>query len=159
MNGYVFYDEYDGKELDLKDEDYIDLIKRCCESCKTVSFRIKKPDAKTALALEKFQINKPENVRFSFSRIYSNDELGIRYYKVCPALCDLLINSARSIFEWKDGWDYENPENPTFYRDDGSVFLFSVIHEGEVYLFPNEDEDVDDIISKGWIKIDETQKG
>ena len=161
MKKYVFYDvdSYTQESADWAGEDYIKLIKLCCKKCKTVSFMIKKPKNIVALALEKFRIEKPENIAFLFSVSYSNDELGIRYYKVCPELCDLLINSAQSIFEWLNGWGYENPEDPTFYRDDGSVFFYSIIHEGEIYLYPNENEDVKDIISKEWIELESRDIG
>ncbi|MBE6625537.1 MAG: hypothetical protein E7622_07885 [Ruminococcaceae bacterium] len=65
-----------------------------------------------------------------------------------------------SIFKWIDGWGFKNPEDPCFYRDDGSAFFTSVIHEGVVKLTPRENEDVSKIISNPlWIpEIDDVRK-
>ncbi len=79
----------------------------------------------------------------------------MRYYRLCPRLCEILICSAKSIFEWYQIiGEYNNPENPTFYRPDGSVFLESNIHEGELILYVNEDEDVSEVVSlPGWSAV------
>ena len=74
------------------------------------------------------------------------------YYRVCDKLCDILLKTTNHIFSWLNGWGYENPEDPTFYREDGSLFFTSTIHEGECTLFVR-DEDVSEILAnKLWIK-------
>jgi len=79
---------------------------------------------------------------------------------MCPELCELLLKITDSIFKWIDGWGFKNPEDPCFYRDDGSAFFTSVIHEGVVKLTPRENEDVSKIISNPlWIpEIDDVRK-
>ena len=65
-----------------------------------------------------------------------------RYYRVCPEIKQWMLESVGGMFEWIDGWDYKNPEDPYFYREDGSVLFFSSIHDGELEVRYRDDEDV-----------------
>ena len=100
---------------------------------------------------------RPENVVYDYSYFamgkMSNELCGDKFYRVCDELCELLLEITDNIFSWLVGWGYSNPEDPTFYRTDGSMFFTSSIHEGEIVLLPRDDEDVDDIIAQeGWIE-------
>jgi hypothetical protein len=54
------------------------------------------------------------------------------------------------MFAWTG---YIMPEDPTFYRPDGSIFFKSTTHEGELTLMPRGDEDVSNVLSSGrWIE-------
>ena len=67
----------------------------------------------------------------------------------------IILRISDNLFGYIDGWGYTNPEDPTFYRSDGSVFLKSEIHEGEVWLMPRNNEDVSQIVAdSNWIKSD-----
>ena len=161
MKIYKFYDWNltDDEESSLDEEAYQKLIKFCCDICEVVSFIIIKPSIcskKIQESLKKFSILPPKNITYKFRYYNINGEWNgisaVQYYRVCPELCQLLLTSASSIFDWI-GYTY--PEDPTFYRNDGSVFFTSTTHEGLLTLMPREDEDVSDIISyTGW--IDET---
>ena len=49
---------------------------------------------------------------------------------------------------------FNNPENPVFYRENGSIFFSSLIHEGEITLTVNDGEDVSKItMINGWKKV------
>lgn len=65
-----------------------------------------------------------------------------RYYKACPEIKQWMLDAVGSIFEWIDGWGYKNPEDPYFYREDGSVLFFSSIHDLLLEVRYRDDEDV-----------------
>ena len=137
---------------DICGKQYEDLIKLCCKYSSVFSIIVQVPAMNVVKELEKFRIERPENIEFNHNHYVTkeNTEPGGRFYKVCPQLCEFLLDKADSIYEWINGWDFENPEDPTFYRKDGSVFFTSVIHEGEVFLLPRDDEDVSIVINNDY---------
>ena len=160
MLKYEFYDyDWDGKNeysFDITGEDYKNLIDVCCKYSSVVSFIFFKRNKNINLSqeLEPYRITCPDSITHTFDHykyynLVKNDE--IRYYRVCAEVQCILVHYAESIFEWIQGWDFNNPEDPTFYRNDGSVFFTSTIHEGELSLTPRENENVSNIISlDGW---------
>lgn len=143
---YYNYDIYDltsEEEYDLKGEEYRKFIELCCKINHTLSFSIGNPNIcsqEIQRKLEKYEIACP------------NHNLDIHYYQICSELCELLLDSVSSIFSWIG---YIMPEDITFYRLDGSIFLKTSIHEGELTLMPRDNEDVFSIISnKHWIECD-----
>lgn len=158
MGEYKFYDTdpTGWEEYDIVGDDYTDLIKTCCQYCKTLSFRIVNARINYIDDLEAYRIAQDNNINFMSPAYWIDgkpDE--IRYYKICPELCKLLLQSVESIFQWRyiSQESYTNPEDPTFYREDGSVFFTSVIHDGVCTLTPRDDEYVDHIVKKEhWIK-------
>ena len=162
MEKYVFYDYDldDGNEyfFDITGDDYKRLIETCCKYGAVVSFAFFREYKEISLAkeLEPYQINRPDNItcplcnnkRFDLIR-----EAEIRYYRVCPELYWVLTHYISGIYQWTQEWHFSNPEDPTFYREDGSVLFTSIIHDGDLFLTPIEDEDVSDILSvDGWRK-------
>ena len=149
---------YDKDEhFDIIGEDYRRLIRTCCRYSAYFSVIVWNDEISGAKELEKFRIPAPptityEQMRGYFDGVYSLD--AVRYYKVTDELCELLLSMADAILEWLNGWGFQNPENPVFYREDGSVFFASVIHDGECMLDPREDEE--DAVSAivqcdGWV--------
>ena len=165
MVKYEFYDySWDGKteySFDIKEQDYQILIDICCKYSTVMSFIFFKRNENISLRqeLEPYRIICPNNITNSFYHykyynLVKNED--IRYYRVCPELCNILKHYANSIYEWIQGWDFNNPEDPTFYREDGSAFLTTIIHEGYVLLTPRADEDVSVIVSRdGWQESEE----
>ena len=51
------------------------------------------------------------------------------------------------------GQGHKNPEDPIFYRADGSKFFLSVIHEGELELYVNDSEDISAILDSIGFKL------
>ena len=161
MSAYYFYDTdpcgYGFEEYDIAGEDFKELIETCCRYCETLSLLILEEKAKVAeKRLEPYRIPKPEAITCDPYAHYGWGELtGVRYYRTCPELCALLPQIADHIFRWRSGWRCHNPEDPVFYRSDGSMFFFSIIHDGECMLMPREGEDVSHVVSKEhWLTED-----
>lgn len=165
MSIYIFYDtDCNGEEeYDISGEDYTTLIKTCCKYCNTLSLRITHPDTDFANVLDKFAVNKNNEKNIAYQHYYgTNMDLNhiseIRYYEVCEELKEILLLASNSIFKWIYGWGYTNPEDPVFYRPDGSVFFYSIVHEGKCVLIPQVDEDVDSIIlNEHWLRCEGTE--
>ena len=152
MKQYKFYDTdlYGVEELDICDEEYKYLIKICCKYSDKLSLRITNQNAILLEKLKPFISKEIFDCKSVYGH-YGNDFSNINFYTVCDYLCEVIINNTKSVFEWINGWGYSNPEDPVFYRKDGSIFFCSIIHEGECTLLPRDDENVKEIISKkGW---------
>lgn len=62
-----------------------------------------------------------------------------------------LRQKVSGLFEWLPCWGYTNPEDPVFYRRDGTIFFWACVHEGEAAINARETEDVYAVISgPGW---------
>ena len=146
MKKYVFYDtDIEGnEEYDIREEAYETLMRTCCQYSSTLSVGYWRSDLKVFQALQAFEIEKPQNILAE--QAYYAPDRQMRYYKVCPELCDVLLKAAGGIFEWIDGWGFHNPEDPIFYRSDGTVFFTSVIHDGVCAIMPRDDEDVEQLL-------------
>lgn len=162
---YKFYDwdSVANTECDIMGEDYKQLISLCCKYSTTMSVIIKNETESIYSQLQKFEISRPPKITYHYSNYglgsLSDSQIGVRYYQVCTELCILLQSSFNSIFEWLHGWGYNNPEDPVFYRNDGSVFFSSIIHEGEITLSPLDAEDTSNITnSVSWKKVGGSKK-
>ena len=149
LKEYYFWDAKqndDGyEEYDIKGDAYKELLRLCFMYCDIVSFYISDP-GKIDLEeeLEPYRIP-TQDVKFDKHRyfdIYPYNRSKYRFYRLCPQIKELMEKHANSIFEWLNGCGFQNPEDPAFYRNDGSVFFSSVIHEGELLLNPREGEDI-----------------
>ena len=154
---FYLYDEVTKKEQGINGEAYRKMIRFCCRYSATVSFIYRKEELYDPV-LESFRIDRPKEIKCSFYKLgmgcLDKDEaqLRLRFYKVCPAFCQWMKNSASGIFEWLNGWGFKNPENPIFFRADGSVLLSTVIHDGEIMFSPREGEHAEELLSLGdWI--------
>lgn len=159
MKRYIFCYTGERAGYDISGNDLIELLDTCCQYCTTLSLRITGSEIIYAEGLEKFRIPKDDKITFVYEQYYpgmaAEEQPHVRYYRLCPELCDLLYKMADSIFEWINGFGFNNPEDPVFYRADGSLFFYSEIHEGECLLFPREGENVSRILSKEhWVEID-----
>lgn len=160
MNIFIFYDtDCNGEEeYDVFGEEYRTLIKVCCKYCDTLSLRITHFDTSFVNELEKFAIKKSnENItvyqHYYGTNIESQSLSEIRFYKISKELEELLLSISDSIFKWIYGWGYTNPEDPVFYRRDGSVFFYSIVHEGKCVLMPQPNENIEPIVlNKYWKK-------
>ena len=160
---YKFYNFYEksvqGEKIvvdnDISGEQYKDLMKTCCKYCKILSLKYRKNVFNTTREkLKKFEsVNGP--LGRPFIEYYSRGEETV-FYDVCEELLFCLLSLADNIFcDWIDGWRANGPDDPTFYREDGTVFLNTITHEGELTLRPRENEDVSHIISNiGWLTHD-----
>lgn len=167
MDKYTFFDtNFFGdcnEDFDIAGEDYEKFLKTCFKYSSTFAFMVDGLNKKFIQAnlppeLEKFRIpldacvlDASKHYWFKLKKKEFADS--IFCYRVCPELFPIVLNITDSIFKWIDGWGYKNPEDPAFFREDGSIFFNSTIHEGECYLYPRPDEDVSDILSiETWYK-------
>lgn len=73
------------------------------------------------------------------------------FYKCTEEAKQLFLTVTNNLFDWIQYYGNDNPENPRFYRENGSVFFWSEIHEGDCCLYNRANEDVSSIVSKrGW---------
>lgn len=162
MKRYKFYDtDITGREdYDIIGEYYKELIQICCKYCTVFSLKFTDPRTCFMKELEKYRIPIDKNAVIAYAHYYRELSIEyqkeIRFYKITPALCELLLHISDSVFHWSFAYGYHNPEDPVFYRSDGSIFFDSVIHEGYCTLMPREDEDIRSILSKGnWVLLEE----
>lgn len=181
MKKYAFYDSHDNpdyQEYELKGEAYKELLKVCFQYSDILSFLqwdiIQSADEFSDVLkqdviierLEEFRILEKDSL--CIKDTYLHDETiccshpmlkqdilikqTMKYYKVSPGLLHVLLNATDDIFWWMNRYPICIPENPCFYRKDGSVFFESVIHEGELYLYLKEGEDASRLfeLSKWW---------
>ena len=159
MEKYVFFDtDIDGnEEYDIRGEAYKTLIRTCCEHSAVLYLKYTQPNLPIADQLKKYEINKPSNI--PNDTVIYGPYCERHYFKVCPELCEILLNATEGIFEWLNGWGFQNPDDPTFYREDGSVFFASEIHNGLCVLIPNNGENVEELLRAAtWEIADETQR-
>lgn len=152
---YKFYDtdSIGIAEYNICNEEYKLLLEICFKYCKTMSIIVTNPDSKLLEKIEKFRITKKDNITFEFNHYDKN--ILIQYYQINSELLEILLDTTNSIFSWINGWGYNNPEDITFYREDGTVFFTSIIHNGECSLFVEKDEDISQIVkNKLWKKLD-----
>ena len=126
MEKYIFLDTdiYGQKEYDIRDNEYEELIYLCCKYCKIFSMVITNPSNTVVDQLMPYQTSAPNKVLLSFPD-YDDQKASIVYYRVCSEVREILTKAVGGIFEWIDGWGFTNPNDPTFYREDGSVFFTS----------------------------------
>ena len=160
MKYYKFFDhdETPYREYDLSGKEYRDLIGLCFRYSDVLSFINCSPDKRIVKLIENDHISRPDYIRTDNS-LYgygylNDDEIGLRFYRLGSEIMEMMLSETGSIFDWISGRGFNNPEDPVFYRKDGSIFFSSVIHEGEITLSVNDDEDVSSIISNaGWKEV------
>lgn len=155
MKIYAFYDTdiYGNEEYDIRGDSYEKLLRICCSNSSVLCLKFLFPDLIAADQLKAFEISKPKNITMiSNSSCYCC----VKFYRVCPELCDAMIGIAGGIFEWLCGWGFRNPDDPTFYRSDGTVFFVSEIHSGVCAIIPRKDECLEDILQVApWLSGDD----
>ena len=152
MKQLYFYDwdPYTDEEFDLCGVAYKALIDFCFLYSKTVSFMDFYSNTIPSW-LKKYEIDQPKEITVSYFDLgigkKDQSELNLHFYRACPEIHKWMLESANGIFEWLNGRGFHNPENPIFYREDGSIVFCSVIHDGELFVQYRKDEDVLSMIS------------
>lgn len=163
--------KYDCEDYDIDGEEYQTLIERCFKysSCFSLIFRPANKGIQYPVKLRyEKQKELPEYDKYIIKSVISGKWAGteteligeLRYYRCCKETLEMLYKFSDSIFGFEFVFgNHFNPEDPCFYRPDGTVLFASQIHEGECYLFPREDEDFDDVLeSIPWFKKEITMK-
>lgn len=177
QNGKYVYTEYE-----LKGEAYKELLRLCFQYCNTMTLLawdiiegvtdqklIENISFERNDSLEEkikdFEIDLPESIQCDFShykcgfpdgekktKLIHVAETSVKHYKLCPELFELLTTFTDNFFSWDGHSECGRFEDPCFFREDGSCFLFSIVHEGEIHLYLNENEEANKLfkMSKWW---------
>ena len=145
MKYYRFYDTdiYGKNSYDIKGDEYKNLLEKCFKYSTALILKFKGKNISLYEELDKHKIKS----------LNLGDTEEIAHYRTCPELLDLMLKSSDSIFEWINGWDNKNPEDPLFLRADGTIFFYSSIHNGELTLLPRQNEDVGSITKNPLWKV------
>lgn len=162
MNVYKFYDtDPTGfADYDIKGSAYSTLLETCFQYCSAVSMRIASAQVVLPTVFERFRLPLTDNVLYAYRHYYGDNLTRLhkeaRLFTLSPQIMAEIMNITDSVFKWINGWGYKNPEDPVFYRKDGSIFFSSIIHEGECTLTPRQCENISHIVSQGnWKQITE----
>lgn len=145
---YTFFarDYYSNSgDFDFTQQHYHELINFCFTYGKYFSLVFWNDTAIGFDQLEKWRIPSPQ---FPFQNETFLEKR--RFYTCCEASCSFLLNATDTIFDF----ECPNPEDIVFYREDGSVLVDSVAHEGECSIFPTYDEDASKLLEHGhWLEM------
>lgn len=137
---FYFLDHNDDecRELCISGQDYALLIDTCFKYSAYLSLNIGFLRRKSV----EVKIPKPYTIIENQSMPTLCDDIAI--LPCTETSKEYLLHTVNNLFEWID-W-YENPEDITFYRADGSIFFWSLIHEGVCCLIDRPDEDVSGVV-------------
>lgn len=142
------YDFFTGRGIyDLEQEHYWALLQLCLKYCSYFSVLLSEKSAEKMQAFHAYSMKKPDFPYQNESHMERR-----RFYLVCDESIRLLYRLSYNIFELYEIGNHAFPEDPVFYRADGSVFFDSVIHEWECHLFPRENENIEPVLRFGhWL--------
>lgn len=166
MNVYKFYNPslFGYQDFPIQGSLFNELLDLCSQYCCTLSLQFYSRDVRLYEAFLNYRIPKPKEIPFTgkgdegdfydeCSESGSTPE--IMYFRVCSKILRLMHMVSDNLFEWCAPVDYfghNNPENPTFYREDGSVFFTAITHEEECSLMPRCYENVSHILNSApWV--------
>ncbi|MGI6264696.1 MAG: hypothetical protein ACOYJY_04425 [Acutalibacteraceae bacterium] len=94
---------------------------------------------------------------YAFAAYRSQDELWypygqeatVRLYRCTPESKRILQKQADALDQW-EGYSHHNPEDLTFFRDDGSTLFSLVTHESWTAIFDRPKEIVPDFVLQEW---------
>lgn len=136
MNCYVFTTEPDGVA-------YAELVELCC--CLTSKFILVvrdpqiDPGARIEQHLARLSDHRVQSVRANEwpGTILLGHEALVHWHRVEPGVREALQEIASHLFEWVHP---AFPEDPCFFRADGSALLVTTSHERDAYLLLTEHE-------------------
>ena len=137
---YYFLDHNDDecRDLCISGQDYALLIDTCFKHSAYLSFNI------GFLRRNSIEVNIPEPYRIIEKQPTPAMCDDIAILPCTEAVREYLLSTVNDLFEWIDRC--KNPEDLTFYRADGSIFFWSLIHEGVCCLIDRPDEDVSSVV-------------
>lgn len=176
MKTYIFSQMYAD---DVKNSEYSNLISRCCKYSKYLSFdyfwcdALKKPDNPPVEKISKYEVCDFEKMLTAEAKMnwtkagvplypLTTPAMVGKYFEINEDTKKFVLSFGNLFSYWSDAvWDnrsdpfksynYEPAQNLIFYRGDQSVFFLSETHEGYCFLYPDDNEDVSDIVDKpGW---------
>lgn len=146
MYRFLDHDDDNCLELSIEGKDYAKLIETCFEYSAYFSFNI---GFLRRNGIES-NIPKPYKVYEQYRHLAICDDIAV--IECSEAAKQYLLHNVNELFEWID-W-HKNPEDLTFYRHDGSIFFWSLIHEGVCCIVERDDEDVSGVVKNhGWVEL------
>ena len=145
---FMDYDLYTYEDYDIQGDDYNQLMDLCFSYCDYFSLMFKSKDVKCSILPYKVEIKTPDNIAgFMTSEYFER-----RFFKCNIESKDYMLSITNNLYSLANTDGKNNkPEDPIFYREDGTVFFWSMIHEGICVLSNRDNEDVANIVSKrGW---------
>ena len=138
-------------EFPLSGEHYKELLRCCFQYSAYVSFLRVRPNHPFAGVLKKWEVRNVPQLDSSAC------DLGLRnVYFACEDLHRAMESWTDDLFSLYTMCEHQFPEDPVFFRSDGSVFFESTIHEGECSISPRSGEDVASVLAYGhWLYVGE----
>lgn len=85
--------------------------------------------------------------------------IGCAYYYSNKNTRAILLAHSTSLFAEEDCTMGAHIRDLTFYREDGSIFMETISHEGECSIFSGDEEDISDILAYDhWLPINDSGK-
>lgn len=159
MRRFTFYDTDSAGDVDydISGKEYEQLLELCFRYGHTCSVLLDLNEPKTAYpfsCIDQYRIPVTDCVRnvyrhYGYFEKDTHNGYEIRHYLLCADVQKVIRNVTDSINKWLCGWGYSNPADPAFYREDGSVFFYSLVHEGVCMIEANSEENIDSILTGG----------
>ncbi|MBQ7160614.1 MAG: hypothetical protein IJR90_02790 [Clostridia bacterium] len=156
MADFYYYDtDASGEaEYDISGEEYRLLLETCFKYGEYFSFRYFEDRVNVPAGILRYAVSAKEaNINCVFSTRKLENESGTAvcdqtvFLRLTDEVKKWILSVTDSIFKWIDGWGNKNPEDPMFYRADGSVLFESVIHDGVIHFNASENENLSAILS------------
>ena len=103
-----------------------------------------------------YQVILPDFIKDKNIKAFHKEYWARRYY-ICNEKTKNFLLDWGSMFEYM--WEYAEknqncPENLMFYREDNTVLILSVTHEGMCYLYKHSEDNLGDILKNPqWKKL------
>ena len=132
-------------EYDIIADEYEVLLNICVTYCKYLTIRICCNDIVLPARMLAHQTELLPEMKTKYAH-YGDANGRIIAFRVYPEIVTDMIGVASSVFSWTSGWGLHNPDDPAFFREDGSAFFYSVVHEGKCVIEQKAGEDIGAII-------------
>lgn len=126
------------------------LLQHCFCFSAYVSFSITDPNSEAALEIKRWKVKETDG--FPAKKNINSESV----YYACEEIYSVMLSWADDLFDLCTTKNHVFPEDPAFYRSDGSVFFDSIIHEGECSLYPRNSEDISKVLAHGhWLYMND----
>jgi hypothetical protein len=136
MNCYVLTSAPEGTA-------YAELVAFCCSLASKMILVVRdaerSPDPRIEerlMGLQEFRIETRRAREWPGTVLFDHDAM-VYWHRVTPSLEAALLSQSSHLFEWVHP---AAPEDPCFFRADGSVLLVTTSHEADAYLILSESE-------------------
>lgn len=140
MYYFLDYNDDECRDLYIRGQDYALLLDTCFKYSAYLSLNI------GFLRRKSIEVNIPKPYKTVDKCMMPASCDDIVILPCTEQTKEYLMHTVNDLFEWID--KYENPEDLTFYRADGSIFFWSLIHEGVCCLVDRPNEDVTGVVDK-----------